>query len=424
MQPFEADDGLQPIVVEREIASVGRRLVFAEPIETLFERGGRAARLRLITLTSLIAVVIYNLFLALDWFLLNDVFAMMAIGRICIFTPIVLGMLWFAHVRPSKHGMDIFSMLSGLLAILIPTIVMVQSDSSSKLDYQYTNALIIMFGAVVQRARFYYTLATLVSSVAIHFVIISSIETFDFANFLAITMFYLTVLIHLSLASYILEYTERRSFLFALHATLLRDRIARAARTDPLTGLFNRRYLSEFFESLHGSSPRTLLAILLDIDHFKTFNDSRGHIEGDACLRSVSACVAEVAAPSGGVTFRFGGEEVLVLVPEMDFGDGMRMAEAMRAAIEAAAIPHPALGVGRVVTASVGVAGAVAPDVVLDDLIAAADTALYAAKRAGRNRVLPGLPASPESGGAGRAEAALPSRTDAGEAVAPAAILC
>ena len=420
MQSYEIGESLQPEVVEREIASGSRRLSFAGPIETLFERNGQSARIRVMSITTLVGVLVYDLFLVLDRILLPDVFAMMVFARIVIFTPVALGMLWIARRRPTRFRMEGNSVVCGLLAILLPTLVMTQSNSAFKLNYQYTNILIMMFVAVVQQNRFRYSFVALASSVIIHFGVILWWRMFDFANSIAIVMFFLTCLSHLSIAAYIIEYHERRSFLFALRATLLREQITRAARTDALTGLFNRRYLTEYFDTLAPSPPvRTVLAILLDIDHFKAFNDSRGHIAGDDCLRRVSASVAAVAAPRGGVTFRFGGEEILVLVQGMDLADGLRLAEAVRAAIETTAIPHPALGAGRVVTASLGVAGGLVPNIALRDLVAAADTALYAAKRSGRNRALPGpVPAAAEQDG-------LPShRSDPGDTVAPAAILC
>ncbi|TXN84822.1 diguanylate cyclase [Methylobacterium sp. WL8] len=420
MQSYDIGEGLQPDIVEREIAAGSRRLAFARPIETLFERNGREARARVMTITTLVGVLVYDLFLVLDQILLPDVFAMMVVARIGIFTPFALGMLWIARRHPTRFRMEGSSVVCGLLSLLLPTLVLAQSDSVFKLNYRYTNVLIMMFVAVVQQNRFRYALIALVSSIAIHFSVIFWWRMFDVANSMAIVMFYSTCLIHLSIAAYIIEYHERRSFLFGLHATLLREQITRAARTDALTGLFNRRYLAEYFDALAPSPPvRTILAILLDIDHFKAFNDSRGHIEGDDCLRRVSAGVAAVAARRGGVTFRFGGEEILILVQGMELADGMQLAEAVRAAIEATAIPHPALGAGRVVTASLGVAGGLVPGIALSDLVAAADTALYAAKRAGRNRALPGpVPVAAEQDGP-------PShRSEPGDTVAPAAILC
>ena len=420
MHFLDIDESLQPEVVEREIATKCRWLAFAPPIEALFERNGRTARLRTMTHLTFVGIALYDLFLALDRMLLPDVYDTMLVGRLCIFTPLALAMIWTSHQPPNRFRMESIAMVGGVFAVLVPTIIMARSESPFKLNYQYTNILIIMFVAVVMRVRFRYSVVGLVSSFIIHFSVIKWYDMFGAADTVAIGTIYLVCVTTLAIAAYLLEYDERTRFLFALHATLLRDQITRAARTDALTGLFNRGYLAEYFETLAGPPPaRTVVAILLDIDHFKAFNDSCGHVEGDDCLRRVSAAVAAVAAPHEGVTFRFGGEEILVLVRDMDLADGMRLAEAVRAGIEAAAIPHPALGAGRVVSASLGVAGGLVPDVTLRDLVEAADTALYAAKRSGRNRALPGpILAAAQQDGSPSAGSGF------GDTVAPAANLC
>ncbi len=128
--------------------------------------------------------------------------------------------------------------------------------------------------------------------------------------------------------------------------------------------------------------------ILLDVDYFKTFNDSYGHLEGDGCLRRLAASVkAVVEDDANACAVRFGGEEFLIFIESAETDAATRTAERIRTEIAKAAIPHPVLGEGAHVTASVGVATGKAPDVPLSKLVAAADDALYAAKRAGRDRI-------------------------------------
>ena len=168
--------------------------------------------------------------------------------------------------------------------------------------------------------------------------------------------------------------------------------LARVARCDALTGLSNRRHFDEVMDAewrraRRSGSPISLL--LLDIDRFKAFNDRYGHPEGDVCLGSVAVAVGGVAQRPGDLTARYGGEEFAVILPNTDEGGASLVAERVRAAIEALALPHEGnRDCGSVVTASVGCATARPGEG--DNparLVATADKQLYEAKRTGRNRV-------------------------------------
>jgi chemotaxis family two-component system sensor kinase Cph1 len=175
--------------------------------------------------------------------------------------------------------------------------------------------------------------------------------------------------------------------------TLLRqanDQLAALARTDGLTGLANRRAFDERLEhewarARGRSTPLSL--ITFDLDFFKQYNDHFGHPDGDTCLRQVSHVIAQERR-STGLLARVGGEEFSILLPETDLQGALIFAEDVRLGISALQLSHPKSTFG-VVTASFGVAVQV-PGVtsIMKDLVQAADAALYAAKAAGRNRVV------------------------------------
>ena len=408
--PKETGQGVTIDSVERAIASGTRWLAFEPSIETAFERASRADRVRLFVATGIVAVVLYDLFLVSDWVTLHDMFGYMVAARIGIFTPLIVLSVIVARRYPSEGLLETLGVSGAVVAVLLPMTALVYSESPFRLSYQYGSVLVMLFATVVQRLRFRYALGGLAAMLVIQLWTTHASGAFTPEIYTPIVLFFASAAILLVIAAYFLEHAERRSFLFALHGSLLRDQITAAARTDPLTGLFNRRHLADVTREIWAKgerSPRTVSAVLLDIDHFKAFNDSCGHLEGDACLRAVSACIAAIACPAGAPVFRFGGEEILVLMPDVAVPDAVVAAEAMRVAIEAAAIPHPAIG--GVVTASLGVAGALAPATSASELIAAADTALYAAKRGGRNRVLP----VPGRAGAAPVEALPAVRTTA-----------
>ena len=169
------------------------------------------------------------------------------------------------------------------------------------------------------------------------------------------------------------------------------DRLKVIASLDMVSGLANRRGFQsrlefEWMKALQSGSQLSLL--MIDVDHFKLFNDTYGHPEGDACLSRLGEVLANAAAIHSGFAARYGGEEFCLLLPDSDPGVALQIGELVRAWVEALAIPHVA-GIGKTVTVSVGVATVTPGDPQPQtDLIDAADAALYAAKRRGRNAVV------------------------------------
>jgi diguanylate cyclase (GGDEF)-like protein len=180
------------------------------------------------------------------------------------------------------------------------------------------------------------------------------------------------------------ELTDQRSQLESLNTELIS-----LARQDPLTGLSNRRVLEEdldTLEALVGRYGHRYCMTLLDIDHFKAYNDAYGHLAGDQVLRDVGTQLKHVVR-TGDSVYRYGGEEFLCILPEQTLASGLRATERMRAAVQSLNIAHP-FNRTRVLTLSAGVA-TLDPDRFRSarDVLKEADEALYAAKAYGRNRV-------------------------------------
>jgi diguanylate cyclase (GGDEF)-like protein len=163
----------------------------------------------------------------------------------------------------------------------------------------------------------------------------------------------------------------------------LNARLAELAATDGLTGLKNRRAFHEALEaagSFAERDQRPLSLIMIDVDHFKSFNDTFGHPAGDDVLRTVAGLLRDRVRRHD-IVARYGGEEFAVLLPATEGADAGTLAERLRATIAEHAWP------ARPVTASLGLATAGSGDDGLADLVARADHALYVSKRSGRNRV-------------------------------------
>jgi len=170
------------------------------------------------------------------------------------------------------------------------------------------------------------------------------------------------------------ELKARQSLLETANA-----RLEALAVTDGLTGLFNHRALQERLDEEIAHAPDSLSLVMIDVDHFKLYNDAFGHPEGDSVLRSVAAMLTESVRP-GGVTARYGGEEFAILLPGYDAVASRAFAEDLCKAVAVARWPH------RSITISAGVATLSPECLTPAALIRAADEALYESKRNGRNR--------------------------------------
>lgn len=171
---------------------------------------------------------------------------------------------------------------------------------------------------------------------------------------------------------------------------LAQQALERETLHDPLTGTANRRLLEQFIEREWRRETRhghTVAAIMIDIDHFKNYNDHYGHQQGDECLRQVARLLGNYLHRPTDLLVRYGGEEFLVVLPDTGLNGAAKVAEAMRRGVERRRFPHAAASVGHFVTVSVGVAARSVRSFTFQELLSSADQALYKAKDRGRNRV-------------------------------------
>lgn len=177
------------------------------------------------------------------------------------------------------------------------------------------------------------------------------------------------------------------------HVELKRQReiLENLSSVDGLTGISNRRHFDEFMDRHWRIAMRIseqVSLIMIDIDYFKQYNDTYGHLDGDECLKQVATVLARCVTRSTDLLARFGGEEFACVMSFTDLDGALAVAETMRSSIKALNIPHEQSPIAGCITASLGVA-AVEPIANTDPslLIQKADRALYAAKTAGRNRI-------------------------------------
>lgn len=187
---------------------------------------------------------------------------------------------------------------------------------------------------------------------------------------------------------------ERELLAVTQQLEIANRKLTELTRTDGLTGVANRRHFDETIEvecrrlrrATHTlSAPTWLSLLMIDVDHFKAFNDAYGHPRGDVCLQMVATAIRHALLRPADVVARYGGEEFVVILPDTPADGAFNVAERIRAAVQHLGIVHARNTSASVVTVSVGAASSPTPESA--DLLASADAALYEAKRGGRNRV-------------------------------------
>ncbi len=183
----------------------------------------------------------------------------------------------------------------------------------------------------------------------------------------------------------VLRARVRTHLMLKFQSDLLRDLVF----LDGLTALHNRRYFDQQLELEWARSARhgtVFSLILVDVDHFKRYNDHYGHLAGDDCLREIAALLKSSLKRGTDIVARYGGEEFVCLLPETSHADALRLAEDIATRLRERAMPHAASDVSTSVTVSLGVASGSGTQGEARDLLSLADQQLYLAKSSGRAR--------------------------------------
>jgi len=371
--------------VEGQLARGFGLLRFSPELERLFLRDYAAERARLVAIWCVIGVLIYDLVYFGDHDMVPDVLTELIIVRFLIFTPFVIACIFVVRRWPNAVLYDALTVTAAVLSTTLPMIPAIKSGSQYLFVYQTYNSAAFLFFVVSLRPRFRAVLMGLALTCASHFTTTYLTGAFDQISYFGIITVYSMLSIFLAVSAYFLEKADRKNFLNQLRANLLYRQLEHSADHDELTGLLNRRSLTRVAAELWSNAAKDVpvSAILLDIDHFKRFNDTQGHIAGDACIRAVSQCIRNTVGETLFV-FRFGGEEILVLGAGQEPIQALAIAERIRAAVEGLRIQNYDSD-NRWVTVSAGVASALPAETTVEKLLQSADGALYEAKRLGRN---------------------------------------
>jgi diguanylate cyclase (GGDEF)-like protein len=386
--------GIEPSMVETAIVSGLPFLRFPAAIERAFEEENSASRCRHLMLGGLLGVALFNLFLIADWMISPETFLTALWVRVGVITPIVFLLLGLLSVNPPVALRECVVVFSGVIlgagSNLYLTLLANGPDAPAR---HQSIILVLLFVTMIQRVRFYWSVIACLACFAIYAYGIGHLNAYHLETAVTANLFFGCAVMFSLFASYVLEKESRMNYVLSLRGRLQRRELDLKSQRDPLTGLRNRRSLDEAIEACEQSSKPLkgeLAVMLIDIDNFKSFNDSAGHQAGDVCLKRVAGIIQGELRDHADDLYRFGGEEFVVVLKGSSLRIAHAIAERIRVAVQEAAVPHPANG--EVVTISVGVASAfLGGDIRTGTVIAAADVALYAAKRNGRNRVAPRL---------------------------------
>lgn len=379
--------------IDREFAKLNR-LRFLPEIEARFDAEGVDHRKRVGRISLMAGIFIFNMFPFADLQIMPDIFLPLALLRLGLFTPACLAILWLLPRTSTTQQIDTCAVGGTVLGVAIPVVASLYSQSPYVLIYQFGTMITMTYFTLVQRVRFRMAVAGLAIILFIQLYCVALRTDIDAPSFDFVVNFFVGGTTLLLLGSFLQERAERKGFLERLRSDLLVEHIEWAARTDMLTGMSNRHHLAQISPTfMEVAARQPVAALMIDIDHFKLFNDTQGHLAGDHCIRTVARIILDALEASGqggeraNHAFRFGGEEFLLLLTGRDEAQATALGEAIRLRLEAARIAHPGMGTGALLTASIGIAVRRWTDVDLEALIGAADTALYQAKAGGRNRL-------------------------------------
>jgi len=371
-------------------------MVFPPALEAYFQQECVAARLRHVTASGVAAVALFALMLVSDWLLTPETLGLAAVLRLAVFAPLVLGGLWVLRLVRHPLVTEWGVALAGMLAILITGVILLSADSRWALSRVVEVNIIVVYTCSL--ARFWPAVAMAGWVVLVQAFLVFTLPDFTGVVSINASLLVLVVMSFTLFGNYTLERHERYAFLMSQRERALQEalenshaQLAHLATTDALTEVANRRSAEEFLAQTWEHAMRRDLSVALvaiDVDHFKRYNDHHGHQAGDRCLRSVARALSGCSRRAGDLVARMGGEEFLLTMVDVDQHTAMGVAQRVRDAVRALAVPHGAPGCGPVVTVSVGVATVrPAQGASLSETMKQADEALYAAKGGGRNRV-------------------------------------
>lgn len=400
------EDARLAALIDETLAGGFPLLRFPRSLESVFIRETGPNRLKTLLIAATLVAFLINAFLLADRAMLPDVFERTVQMRSWFFTPLCLVGVWVLSRLPFLLLRELMAAGAGLLACAIHVYLGSISNSEHAAAYMTGLAVVLLYSNIFVRTRFWLAVPFTVLVLMSYGVSLITVKGQTPALAIPVGLVIVSTALFTLYYLYEMEHEERHNHLLSLKQRLLQRELARAneqlghlSRHDALTQVANRRHFDEFLGNLwqraRGEPDHSVAILILDVDHFKAYNDRYGHPEGDACLAQVAGALRASLRRPGDLVARYGGEEFVAVLRRMPLEQAVSAGERVRAAVQALQLAHEGSPAGQV-TVSVGVAAMVAAerDASPQRLVHLADQALYQAKNHGRNRVWPSLTTS------------------------------
>ncbi|BAI80681.1 conserved hypothetical protein [Deferribacter desulfuricans SSM1] len=343
-------------------------------------------------------IILYILFGFLDYYLYPDIYSYLLKIRFIYVVPILFILFIFLY---SKFAYKVLQEINLLIVIIagmgIVEMIRFLQVNGYKDNIYFSGLILVFFYAYTYLGlRFKYALfSSLIIILAYEFVSIK-LTKIPLKNLVANNYFFISTNLLGVFVGYFQELNSRKYFLLLKELEKEKEKLEKSnvklsemVHLDGLTGIGNKRYLLENLEKLWQlhKDQNIISVLMIDVDFFKNYNDTYGHIAGDECLKKISSTIMEVVRSEKDIVGRFGGEEFMVILPYADEVTAFKIAERIRKKIEQLKIEHISSKVSNVVTVSIGLATTIPHNDNYEKLVECADKALYTAKNLGRNRV-------------------------------------
>ncbi len=392
--------------VERLLARRTRDIRLRGEMQRLFRARSWSQTAKIVRAWMIWVAVLDGLTLAIYMLILPRGIALSMLLPGAIIPPVVLA-VFLAWRKPHATCLQGTTLIAGIFLILL-SVALVGVSAGGEFFERHLN--IMLFVAITAIIIFSiplsWTAVIATSALGLYLAFQLQNPGLELGSAVAATLFFASGIFATVAARRTMTILAQKTFLLELRdrhriteLAKAHDRVELLARTDPLTGIANRRWMTETLDRIwRGERAKSAAMLMCDIDDFKKLNDRLGHGEGDRCLIEVAGIIQQNIRRDRDLVARYGGEEFLVLLPEVNEPEAIAVAERIRESVEAAALPNPASRVSRHVTISIGVALQAQAEEVMspEQLQRGADAALYRAKQTGRNRVLLHRPESSE----------------------------
>ena len=370
----------------RQLADGFFWLRFNGPLEESFRRHQLTVGMIRLRIALVLGFLFGMSFLLMDYVLGEPGFSGTSIlARTAINQSLILAMLGATFVPSLHRHLNTMAVLV-CLSIAACSLLVTTVGEARNVGSAFTGFLVLTFYTYLYIGLRFWSAVATAGAVMMAVVATSLIDGLPAGSVVYNGMFLLFANLIGATGLYNLEYNQRKSYLESL---VLED----LARSDALTGLANREYFADQLRNAWAHCQREALPLalaMIDIDHFKQFNDEYGHQAGDRCLKQVAAAIGEICRRPLDLAGRYGGEEFIVMLPGASSDHAHLKLSQLLAGIEHLGIPHAASAVAPNVTVSAGLAHLYPHDTERSaaGALQMADEALYSAKRKGRNRVV------------------------------------